>query len=68
MSGIEVVIEPLIEGGGCIAGLALLYYVEVWRPARKAARDQASAQTSRPVPSAAPDPDPSSASTPEDGP
>ena len=31
-------IEPLIEGGGCIIGLAALYYFEIWRPARQAAR------------------------------
>ena len=29
-------LEPLVEGGGCIAGLALLYYFEVWRPAHRA--------------------------------
>ncbi len=27
-------IEPWVEGGGCILGLALLYYFQVWRPAR----------------------------------
>ena len=27
-------IEALVEGGGCILGLALLYYFQVWRPAR----------------------------------
>ncbi len=25
-------IEALVEGGGCIVGLALLYYYQVWRP------------------------------------
>ena len=34
-------IEPLIEGGGCILGLALLYYFQIWRPARDAARQRA---------------------------
>ncbi len=58
-------IEPLIEGGGCIVGLALLYYIEVWRPARKAARDQAEAQASQPVTPAAPDVNPGSASDPD---
>ena len=30
-------LEPLIEGGGCLVGLALLYYFEIWRPAHRVA-------------------------------
>lgn len=42
-------IEPLIEGGGCIFGLAALYYFEIWRPARRAAQDRADTQPVMPV-------------------
>ena len=47
-------IEPIVEGGGCIAGLAALYYFEIWRPARRAAGKTAEARAApavEPVPS-----------------
>ena len=34
-------LEPLIEGGGCLVGLALLLYFQVWRPSRAQARARA---------------------------
>ena len=30
-------LEPLVEGGGCLVALALLLYFQVWRPSREAA-------------------------------
>ncbi len=34
-------IEPLVEAVGCVVGLALLLYFQVWRPGREAARERA---------------------------
>ena len=48
-------IGPLIEGGGLILGLALLYYFEIWRPARSAARERPDAAPDLPAASAPPD-------------
>ncbi len=37
-------LEPLVEGAGCLVALALLAYYQVWRPSREAARERAKVQ------------------------
>lgn len=41
-------IEPIVEGGGAVIGLALLLYFQVWRPGREAAGKSDGAATSDP--------------------
>ena len=64
--------EPLVEGAGCIVGLALLYYYQVWRPgrieakARAAAKRDDSAAPGAPDGTAAPAPEPEPETKPYD--
>lgn len=46
-------IEPLVEGGCCIIGLAALYYFQIWRPARQALACEAARERDK----SPPDPD-----------